>query len=223
MAPTRRIALGHRTLPCADPPGAGGLLLGAIVARFSAAADAEDRSDLLALTHWLEAGRRIPQPRLRHRFQDDRVGLARSTHRLHQHGGFEPSVSFSLVDSSPVQHALGAVYAAGLLPAGSRGGVLAAVRRGLSWRGDIGPDLFRHLAGGPMVGQLSAGLIVDPVRWACEVLGLTQVGCGYTRRVVQHRYRSALRGAHPDHGGDERAAAVRLADIAEARRILMRF
>ncbi len=222
IAPTRRIALGGCTLPVGDPTGPGGLLLGAVAAKFSANADAELHADLVALTHQLEAGRRIPQPRLRHRFQKDRVGLTRSTHRLHQHGESSPTVSFSSADGSPLQYALGAVYAAGLQAPDSRGRMLAAVRRGLSWHGEIGPDLFRYLAGRSTVGQLSPAAMSDPVGWACEVLGLHLDGDAFARDAVQHRYRAALRDAHPDHGGNRHDAATRIADIARARRILMR-
>ena len=37
---------------------------------------------MAGLLNALQAGRRIPQPRLHHRFQQDRHGLARSRHRL---------------------------------------------------------------------------------------------------------------------------------------------
>jgi len=221
IAPTRRLALGNCILPCEDPPGAGGLLLGAVAARFSSSADDELHADLLALTHHLEAGRRVPQPRLRHRFQDDRIGLTRSTHRLHRHDNGTLAVSFSAADGSPVQYVLAAVYAAGMVRLAARGAVLVSVRRGLSWGGAIGPELFRHLAGRPSIGRLSAGSIADPVGWALETLGLDSRSGAPTRESVQQGYREALRDAHPDHGGDRRDAAVRIADISEARRILM--
>jgi len=68
---------------------------------------------------------------------------------------------------------------------------------------------------------MSAGSVVDPVGWAMSVLGLDSELTGLSREVVQQGYRKALRGAHPDHGASHDAAAVRIADIAEARRILM--
>jgi len=221
IAPTRRLALGRCTLPCEEPPGAGGILLGAVAARFSSNADDELHADLLALTHRLEAGHRVAQPRLRHRFQDDRVGLTRSVHRLHRHDDGDLAVSFSAADGSPVQYVLAAVYAAGMVRPAARGAVLASVRRGLSWRGTVGVELFRHLAGRPSIGRLSAGSIADPVGWALETLGLNAQSGPPTRESVQHGYREALRHAHPDHGGNHRDAAVRIADISEARRILM--
>ncbi len=221
IAPTRRIALGSCNLPCDDPPGVGGLLLGSVAARFSDGADEELHADLLGLTHLLEAGRRIPQPRLRHRFQVDRVGLTRSTHRIHRHDDGELAVSFSAADGSPLQYVLAAIYAAGMVPKASRGRVLATVRRGLAWRGPIGPELLRHLAGRTAIGSMSAGSLVDPIGWAMKVLGLDPSASGFTRAAVQQGYREALREAHPDHGASHHDAAVRIADISEARRILM--
>jgi len=197
------------------------LLLGSVAARFSADASDELHADLLGLTHLLEAGRRIPQPRLRHRFQVDRVGLTRSTHRLHRHDDGDLAVSFSAADGSPLQYVLAAIYAAGMVPRASRGRVLSTVRRGLAWRGPVGPELLRHLAGRATIGSMSAGSLVDPIGWAMKVLGLDAAKSGFSREAVQQGYREALREAHPDHGASHNDAAVRIADISEARRILM--
>ena len=82
IAPTRRVALGISVLPTSPPPGFGGLLLGGIVATFITEVDPDLHHDLVRLTHQVEQGMRIPQPRLRHRFQADRVGLNRHRHRL---------------------------------------------------------------------------------------------------------------------------------------------
>src|SRR5688500_8006208 len=86
VAPTRRVALGHMSLPVDPPPGFGGVLLGGIVARYAPDIDPELLPDLTKLTVQLENDLRIPQPRLRYRLQRDRVGLQRSTHRLHGEG-----------------------------------------------------------------------------------------------------------------------------------------
>jgi hypothetical protein len=47
------------------------------------------------------------------------------------------------------------------------------------------------------------------------------VGGTPERGLVQRRFRDLIREAHPDHGGDEADAAARIADLAEARRILL--
>src|SRR5438093_915484 len=71
IVPTRRVALGRRWLPTEPAPGFGGILLAALVATHVAALDDEALGDLHALVDDLEGGRRIAQPRLRHRFQTD--------------------------------------------------------------------------------------------------------------------------------------------------------
>ena len=223
IAPTRRVALGASLLPDEPAPGFGGVLLGAVAARYAPGLDPELVPDVVALTHELEAGRRIPQPRLRHRLQEDRVGLTRSVHRLHRHDD-EMRFDFADEKGAPAQHVLAAVYAAG--QAGStRGELLAAVRRGLAWTGDIGPALVARLTSRVDVGSMSVELFHDPVGWAIGVLGIEPRMPGEVSRParteVQRRYREALRDAHPDLGGDHDDAARRIADLAEARRILL--
>jgi hypothetical protein len=52
------------------------------------------------------------------------------------------------------------------------------------------------------------------------VLGIAP-GVALSKTTVQRRFREALRDAHPDHGGEHTGAADRIADLAEARRILL--
>lgn len=219
IAPTRRVAVGRTRLPCDPPPGFGGVLLGAVCARFGGELEAELLPDLMALTYELELGRRIPQPRLRHRFQHDRVGLARSLQRLHARDD-AMGVRFEASKAAPAQLVLGAVYAAGATPPAVRPLVMNAVRRGLAWAGEIGPELLAHLAG-RSVPTLSADAVGDPVGWALVVLGLESFDRMPDRAVVQRRFREALREAHPDHGASVDGAAGRIAEISEARRILL--
>ena len=49
IAPTRRLALGDSDLPTDPAPGLGGLLLGAVLARFSANFERDLRSEMLGL------------------------------------------------------------------------------------------------------------------------------------------------------------------------------
>jgi len=182
--------------------------------------------ELVKLTHQLEHGQRISQPRLRHRYQIDRVGLQRSAHRL---VGDDNDVAFDFddVQGSPAQQVLGAVYAAGDLPVTSRSGVFTAVRRAIGWSGPIGDDLLATLAGRGRGRILSAGAFGDPVNWAMGILGFVNGsgrptnGDGPSRSDVQRRFRQMLRDAHPDHGGASDDAARRIADLTEARRILL--
>jgi hypothetical protein len=57
-------------------------------------------------------------------------------------------------------------------------------------------------------------------RWAMEVLGL-RAGMAVDRADVQARFRRLVRQAHPDHGGAHLGAAERLAELAEARELLL--
>jgi len=41
------------------------------------------------------------------------------------------------------------------------------------------------------------------------------------REAIQRQFREMLRAAHPDHGGSSDGAADRIADLTEARRILL--
>jgi hypothetical protein len=227
IAPTRRVSVGRADLPTDPPPGFGGILLGGIVANHIGGVDPDLVPDLLRLTTELEEGRRIPQPRLRYRFQEDKIGLQRSRHRLIGHGEalrFE----FDGAHGLPAQQVLGAVYAAGRLDGMVRHSVMGAVRRAVRWEGPIGDELIAMLAGVGRGRPLSAFAFENPRSWALEVLGLADVDDdedeltpGVARANVQQRFRQQLRSAHPDHGGDVDEAAQRISELTEARRILL--
>jgi hypothetical protein len=57
-------------------------------------------------------------------------------------------------------------------------------------------------------------------RWAMEVLGV-RAGARVDREDVQRRFRRLLRLAHPDHGAADMGAAERIAELAEARELLL--
>ena len=64
------------------------------------------------------------------------------------------------------------------------------------------------------------------MQWAIGVLGLadreqSEVLHVPDRDAVQRQFREMLRAAHPDHGGSTDAAAGRIAELTEARRILL--
>jgi hypothetical protein len=223
------------------PPGFGGVLLGGIVARHVGTLDPDLLPGLQRLSLQLENGQSISQPRLRYRFQQDRVGLLRSTHRLVGEGDLL-RYEFDDEDGTPTQQVLGAVYAAGQLPTRARGAVMGAVRRAIGWQGPVGSELIAALAGFGAGAAWSAQALAHPVEWALGVLGfatadghqragssngdspgprVSREGIGPSRREIQQQFRRLLIEAHPDHGGRSEAAAQRIADLTEARRILL--
>lgn len=223
FAPTRRLALAHSRLPVDPAPGPGGVLLGAIVAHHRSELDDDLFDNLVKLTMQLQEGQRIVQPRLRHRFQEDRHGLTRSRARLRQHND-ELVVDFDNRGTG-LQMVIGAVYAAGELPPGPRRAVMDAIRKGMRWTGPLDRTLFTHLTGLDNGRNWSPDVYRDPVQWALRTLGIEAGRNGSVhlpeRSVIQRRFRDLLRAAHPDHGGEQGDAAQRINDLTEARRILL--
>lgn len=215
-SPTRRLALGRRELPLEPPPGFGPLLLGGVVAVGAEELEAEDYDALLLLMSQLEHGRRIVQPRIRNRFQTDQHGLARTVGRLIGDG---ENLEFDFDgNASPLQMALAATYAAGQAPVTLRPRVFEVLRKGLRWRGPIGPSLITHLSGRHGAPTLSAAAYLDPEQWALDLFGLADTA---SKRDIQRRFRRLVRDAHPDHGAETEGAAQRIAELTEARRILI--
>lgn len=218
VAPTRRVALGDSRLPVEPPPGLGAVLLGGVVATHAPNIDAEMLGDVRRLTHQLEHGQRIAQPRLRHRLQQDRIGLTRSVLRLVGNG---TRLSFDFEEkAASAQYVLAAVYAAGTMDHGVRPTVFDTVRKGLDWFGPVDESLIGYLAGTHGPGAWGREGFEDPVDWARRVLDLDADADHLDRRRVQRRFRTLLRDAHPDHGAGEAGAAERIAELSAARRIL---
>jgi hypothetical protein len=216
VTPTRRVALGHLVLPVDPAPGFGGLLLGAVIAAHLGDVDADAVADVHRLLDQVSRGDRVVQPRLRHRYQVDRHGLAVSVHRLRGEGD---SVSFEIGSQggSPLAQVLGAIYAVERLDVASRRVLVPVLHRAMRWRGPIGPSFIANLAGSA-TASLSA--MADPRAWALELLGFP-LGTGkVTKREVTSRFRDRLREVHPDHGGDRDVASKAIADLGEARRVL---
>ena len=224
VAPTRRVAVGPHWLPTEPPPGYGGILLGGIVAAHMVDVDPELRGEFLALVDDLEGGRRISQPRLRHRFQTDVVGLDRSRHKLTGQPGDNVfgDVRFELEGQGrPVPQILGAVYAAARLHADARPPVFAAIRKATRWEDGPGPRLVTFLTDLTNVPPPWWRRFSTDERWALEVLGFGPDEGQPGRDEVLARFRTLLRESHPDHGAEHEGAGQRILELTEARRILL--
>ena len=215
LAPTRRVALGHLVLPVDPAPGFGGLLLGAVVAGHIRDIDADFVPDVHRLIDQIERDVRVVQPRLRHRFQVDRHGLAQSTHRLLGDG---EEIRFDFhTTGSPLAQVLGAIYAVERLGPASRHIVAPVLHKAMRWQGPVGAALIAHLAG---TNSTTLSTLADPRAWAMDVLGFAPGSPSPTKKQVTVQFRVKMRSVHPDHGGDHEVASTAVFELAEARRIL---
>jgi hypothetical protein len=215
VTPTRRVSLGHLVLPVDPTPGFGGLLLGAVIASNLQAVDDDLIPDVHRLLDQVSRGERVVQPRLLHRYQVDRHGLAASVHRLEGEGD---SVRFSLnPQGSPLVQVLGAIYAVERLSIEARRALNPTLHKAMRWRGAIGPSFVANLAGS--AGSALATM-ADPRAWAMELLGFPVGTTKVTKKEVMAQFRTRLREVHPDYGGDEDVAGVEIERLGEARRIL---
>jgi len=215
-APTRRVALGHVVLPVDPAPGFGGLLLGAVLASHVRHVDDDLVPDVHRLIDQVQRGERVVQPRLRHRYQVDRHGLACSTHRLVGEGD---EITFQL-DShgTPLQQVLGAAYALERLDPALRRRLGPLLRKAMGWHGPLGSSFIAHLAG---TAAVNLAALADPRAWALELLGFPLGTAKPSKKDVMARFRQRLREVHPDHGGDGERASSMIGELGEARRILL--
>ncbi len=216
IAPTRRVALGYLYLPAEPKPGYGPLLLAAVLAAQVAALSDELRDDLDQLLWDLELGVRIAQPRLRHRYQTDVVGLTRSRHRLLRVGR---GVVLELDDQGGhLPQVLGALYAATTLDPDHRPGAFKLLRRATRWDGGADERLMHYLAREDTVLRSLAAS--GDERWARHVLGFG-AETEPLRSEIVGRFRRLVREAHPDHGGVPTEAGAKIQELSEAKRILL--
>jgi hypothetical protein len=235
--PTRRVALDGAYLPTSGPAH-GVALLAAVVATNLPAIEEEGRELLPRLLTDARRGLAIPRIALRHRLQYDTHGLDRSRHRML---GEEGKLIVELdIHGAPTPQILGAVMGAAALHSSGRTIALDAIRQVVEGRwGGLAPDVeIRVVAearwsgirpplaaagewrpGAPPEELLWRGVGPDQ-RWAMEVLGL-RAGMDVERDDVNRRFRRLLREAHPDSGGVSEGAATRIAELTEARAILM--
>jgi hypothetical protein len=216
ITPTRRVSLGHLVLPVDPAPGFGGLLLGAVLAAHLPAIDDELLPDVYRLIDQVSRGERVVQPRLQHRYQVDRHGLAASVHRL-EGDADQVNVSLSAV-GSPLAQVLGAIYAVERLSLEARRALNPYLHKAMRWTGPIGPSFIANLAGSAG-GTLAT--MADPRAWALELLGFPMGTAKVLKKDVMRNYRSRLRAIHPDLGGSDESAAAEIEKLTEARRILL--
>ncbi len=240
--PTRRVALDGSYVPTSGP-AYGCVLLGAVVVENLGALD-DDQIELLPrLLHDARTGLHVPRIALRYRLQTDTHGLDRSRHRILGEdntylsgGGSGRQVVLELdCHGRAAPQVIGAVMAAAALPDSSRPIALRSIDAAL--RSGVLPEgvVIRRLSEGvpglapfapgarPIVtvnGDDLWGGVPSERRWAMEVLGL-RAGMGVELHDVQARFRRLARLAHPDHGGSPDGAAERLAELAEARAMLL--
>ena len=216
ITPTRRLSLGGLNLPIDPTPGLGGILLGAIVAAHAGSVHEDLIPDVHRLISQIEQGERIVQPRLRHRFQTDRHGLARSVHRMI---GENDSIRFEFSEGgTPLQHVLGAVYVLERLDPSIRKKLAPMLLKAMKWRGPLNQTFVAYLAGS---NASTIAAMADPRAWALEMLGFPPGTVKPSKREIQVRFRESLRDVHPDSGGDEGSAGRSIIDLGEARRVLL--
>jgi hypothetical protein len=232
--PTRRVAVESAYVPTSGPAHGVALLAG-LVAEFRDGLDDEQADLFLRLLDVARDGLRVPSIALRHRLQTDTHGLDRSRHRL---VGEQGRVVLELdVHGAPMPQLLGGVMAAAVLPPTPRSIALRGVRAAFEGRLGLAADIavrrlthgvpglrppppgVHYRAGAPRRENEWVG-IPSERRWAMEVLGM-HAHADVTRAEVNRRYRRLLRTAHPDHGGSRHGAAERIAELAEARQLLL--
>ncbi|MBT95149.1 MAG: hypothetical protein CL431_04180 [Acidimicrobiaceae bacterium] len=219
-APTRRVALGYVYLPVKKGSGNGAVLLAGIVARFMPDIDEDFYDDYKKLLYQIQRGERISQPRLRHRFQEDRIGLARTVHRLQDHEG-KYRFTFELNEAAAEQNILAAAYSIRQFAYKDRPAVVNLMNKAVRWRGEVGTDFISYLLSrhDKFVADLGHE---SSESWALQILGISSINPD--AEEVKKQFRKLLRTTHPDTGEDNTKidAAKRIQELSEARRILLR-
>jgi hypothetical protein len=238
--PTRRVAVDHGYLPTSGA-AFGGVLIGAVVAECAPGLD-EEQID--ALARLVDVARRgtltVPRIALRYRLQNDTHGLDLSRHRITdaavELGSVRPVLELDL-HGPPAPQVIGALMAGSQLPPSGRSVAFRFIDAALARPGVLpeGLDVRRRYQGVPGMRPPGPGTtttiggdrpsddwagIPSERRWAMEVLGL-QAEHAIERDDVQKRFRRLVRLAHPDHGGESTGAAERMAELSEAREVLL--
>jgi hypothetical protein len=199
-----------------------------------------DEEQLDALERFVDSARQgltVPRLALRYRLQTDTHGLDLSRHRIVsaavERGAVRPTLELDRHSRSAPQ-VIGAVMAAAELPPSGRSVAFRFIDAAVARPGVLpeGLEVRRLYEGLPGVRPAAPGApgrtggrdgwqgIPAERRWAMEVLGL-HPGLTIERDDVQQRFRRLVRLAHPDHGAGNAGAAERIAELAEARELLL--
>jgi hypothetical protein len=233
--PTRRVALGDAYVPTSGA-AFGAVLLGAVVAEHVPWLDEEQHDALGRLVNDARTGLSVPRIALRYRLQTDTHGLDLSRHRILEpdveRGSVQPRLELDL-HGPPTSQVLGALLGAASLPPSARTIAFRAIDAAVLRPGVLpeGLEVVRRLEGIPGVRPPAPGAragsanaawsgVPSERRWAMEVLGLT-ADMEVQRDDVQRRFRRLVRLAHPDHGAVNAGAAERIAELTDAREVLL--
>jgi hypothetical protein len=235
--PTRRVAIDHGYLPTSGA-AFGGVLLGAVVAEHLPGLDEEQFDALDRLVDVARRGLNVPYLALRYRLQRDTHGLDLSRHRIVsaavERGSVRPVLELDRHGPAAPQ-VIGALMAASQLPPSGKTVAFRFVDAAISRPGSLpeGLEVRRLYEGLPGVRPPAPGTetnvssgreewqgIPSERRWAMEVLGL-HAGLAIERDDVQQRFRRLVRLAHPDHGAGSAGAAEHIAELTEARELLL--
>jgi len=237
--PTRRVALDDGYLPTSGS-AFGGVLLGAVLAEHVPGLDEEQLDALGRLVDAARGGLTVPRIALRYRLQTDTHGLDLSRHRITAAdvaaGSMSPVLELDRHGPAAPQ-VIGALMAAAALPPSGRKVAFRFVDAALARPGFLPEGLevrrmYQGLPGlrpyPPGAGRPDAARVAgnewrgvpSERRWAMEVLGL-RAGMEVERDDVQRRFRRLVRLAHPDHGAVSNGAAERIAELSDARELLL--
>ncbi len=235
--PTRRVALGSAYLPMSGQAH-GAALVSAVVAANLPDIREEQAELLPRLLDDAREGLTVPRIALWYRLQTDVHGLDRSRHRIFGENGRLIVELDTHAAAAP--QVLGAVLGVAALPPTPRAAGLAALRAVVEGRwGGLAPDVvvrrldWAQLTERPPLAGMTwkpgrppeeegwAG-VPSERRWAMEVLGL-RCDTSIVSDDINRRFRRLLREAHPDHGAAAKGAAERIAELTEARTLLLEF
>jgi len=236
--PTRRVALDDGYLPTSGS-AFGGVLLGAVIAEHAPGLDEEQFDALSRLVDSARDGLTVPRIALRYRLQTDTHGLDLSRHRIIsadvEVGALRPVLELDR-HGPPAPQVIAALMAAAALPPSGRRVAFRFVDAAVARPGFLpeGLEVRRMFEGLPGLRPFPPGAraprastaadewrgVPSERRWAMEVLGLRS-GMLVEREDVQRRFRRLVRLAHPDHGAGSAGAAQRIAELADARELLL--